>query len=274
MINTDIQRFFKRNNININQISINVDCRVYSEREVNEISAQCGVRQKQTLTEVGIADIVGYREGRANIFLTMSEFFDSTGEVYQTRSLGMLEYSTDEIMMRLGDSFEREPIIVDDIGGGKYVVSANGLHRYTILRAHYLNELEKCQGNKQKELRLKEKYFIPVKVNELDHIKTYSKFLLKKYDKDIIRIMSDWDENYRYTGKMDIRYSDGRNRILGDRELIDLVRKTMSQVPQQQAFRDLGRYFKNAEFKQFVEQYLGEIIDVSQFKENGGEEHD
>jgi len=271
MINSDIQRFFERNNIDVRQVSSNVDCQVYSEHQINEISARYAVRQKQQETEVCIADILGYRDGRANIFLTMSDFFDSEGDGYHRRSIGMLDYSSDEIMWRLADSLEREPIVIDDTGEGKYVISSNGLHRYTIFRAHYLNELEKCQGDPQKQLRLREKYMVPVKINELDHIKTYSKFLLTRYNPNIKRMISDWDENCRCTGKMLVTYSDGRKVTLEDQELITLVRETMSQ---QHNFDDLQKYFKYDSFRKFVEEYLQGIIEISQIQENGGEEHD
>ncbi len=271
MINTDIQKFFERNNIDVRQVSSNVDCQVYSEYQINEISARYAVRKDAQDIEVCIADILGYRDGRANIFLTMGDFFDSQGEEYRRRSIGMLKYSSDEIMWRLAESLEKEPIVIDDTGEGKYVISSNGLHRYTILRAHYLNELEKCQGDAKKELRLREKYLIPVKINELDHIKTYSKFLLTKYNPNIYSIRSDWDENYKLTGKMSIRYSDGREIIVGDKELINIVRETMSQ---QQNFEDLQKYFKYESFKNFAQEHLQGIIEVSQIQENGGEEHD
>lgn len=270
-MNSDIQKFLERNNINVNQVSSNVDCQVYSEHQINEISERCAIRKEPKETEVCIADILGYRDGRANIFLTMGDFFDSQGAGYHRRSIGMLEYSSDEIMWKLGDSLEREPIVIDDTGEGKYVISTNGLHRYTLLRVHYLSELEKCQGDPKKELRLREKYMIPVKIKELDHIKTYSKFLLTRYNPNIRSIRSEWDENYNLTGKISIRYSDGKEIIVGDEELIDMVRDTMSQ---QQNFGDLQRYFKYNSFRNFAEQYLQGIIEISQTKENGGEEHD
>lgn len=270
-MNSDIQRFFERNNIDIRQVSSNVDCRVYSEYQINEISERYAVRQKQQETEVCIADILGYRDGRANIFLTMGDFFDSQGDGYHRRSIGMLDYSSDEIMWQLADSLEREPIVIDDTGEGKYVVSSNGLHRYTVFRAHYLSELEKCHGDPKKQLRLREKYMIPVKINELDHIKTYSKFLLTRYNPNIKSIRSEWNENYKYTGKMSIRYSDGKEIAVDDKELIGIVRETMLQ---QQNFDDLQKYFKYDSFKQFVEQYLQGVIEISQIQENGGEEHD
>ena len=271
MINSDIQKFFERNNIDVRQVSENVDCQVYSEYQINEISDRYAVRKEAQETEVCIADILGYRDGRANIFLTMGDFFDSQGDGYHRRSIGMLDYSSDEIMWKLGDSLEREPIVIDDTGEGKYVISSNGLHRYTLFRVHYLNELEKCRGDAKKELRLREKYYIPVKINELDHIKTYSKFLLTRYNSNIKSIRSEWDENYKLTGKMSIRYSDGKEIIVGDQELIDLVRETMAQ---QQSSADLQRYFKYDSFRHFAEEYLQGIIEVKQSKENGGEEHD
>ena len=271
MINSDIQKFFERNNIDVRQVSSNVDCQVYSEHQINEITERFAVRQKKQEADVSIADILGYRDGRANIFLTMSDFFDSEGDGYHRRSIGMLDYTSDEIMCELADSFEREPITIDDTGEGKYVISSNGLHRFTVLRAHYLNELEKCNGDAKKELKLVEKYFIPVRVNELDHIKTYSKFLLTRFNPNIKSIKSEWDENYQYTGKMVIGYSDGKQIVVGDQELVALVRETMLQ---QQNLRDLQKYFKYDSFRHFVEGHLQGIIEISQIKEKGGEEHD
>ena len=108
-------------------------------------------------------------------------------------------------------------------------------------------------------------------VKELDKVKTYSKFLLERYNPNIKRIKQEWDTNYKYTGRLVLSYSEGKEVFAGDRELIKLVRETMSQ---QKECGDLSKYLKNKGFREFVERHLSGIVEISKLKENGGIEHD
>lgn len=278
MINLEVQRFFNKHQIDLDSVNEKVDCHIYSEEEINPISYDCAFRNNGVEKKVSVADIVGYdtmwRGIKPNIFESIGDFFDAQGDGYHTRALGMLEYSPDEIVEKLEKSFRVEPIVLDDTGEGKYIVSTNGLHRYTVLRALYLSELEKCNGNIVEQEKLKEKYTIPVRVQELDCVKTYTKFLLKRYVPDIRRIEADYDYNYNRTGKSVIINSSGEKIIVDDNELISILQENMKQVSQKWDFRDLQRYFQYSSFRKFVEDNLKEIVVIPQIRESGGEEHD
>jgi len=58
----------------------------------------------------------------------------------------MLDYSSEEIIEKLSSSFNDEPICVQEIDKGKYAISTNGMHRYSVLRAHYLLELQRVKA--------------------------------------------------------------------------------------------------------------------------------
>ena len=50
-MNSDIQKFLERNNIDVRQVSSNVDCKVYSEEQINEISARYAIRKEPKETD-------------------------------------------------------------------------------------------------------------------------------------------------------------------------------------------------------------------------------
>lgn len=77
----------------------------------------------------------------------MGNFFGDKNDGYHTRSLGMLDYTSEEIVPKLQNSFEVEPMILDEVDDGKYCISTNGMHRYTILRIHYLLDKLKKQNS-------------------------------------------------------------------------------------------------------------------------------
>jgi len=172
-MNNIFKEFIKKNNIKISDIYD--DLRIYEESEINRIISNFKIEGKSKITTVSIADIVGYdyswRGQQNNIFDNFSNFFGNDCE-YQRRSLGMLDYSNDEIIEKLYPSFKKERIRVLELDSGKKVISGNGLHRYCLLRLYYMNELSKVKGNKEKEEELKSKYEIVAELRKVDLLKT------------------------------------------------------------------------------------------------------
>ena len=156
------------------------DDKIYSPKEINEVVADYGLHDSYTNAYLSIADIVGYEyewmNVTPNVFKSLDSFFDSNGDGYHSRSVGLLDYSTGELLAKLQDSYIDEPIKVSEIDKGKYIITSNGLHRYTVLRCHYLQE---CASAKDEfELKsLRDKYTIPVQLQALNYEKTYCNFL-------------------------------------------------------------------------------------------------
>lgn len=182
-LNNDTITFIKNHNIDVDKFLTLPESHIYSESEINPIVKKYGIRKKQERTELSIGEIIGY-DGALyswdrNILFSMKKYFDKNGEVYHTRSLGMLDFQNGcEALKQLELSFKKEAIKVLEADKNKFCISANGLHRYTVLRLHYLNE--RIQG----KLSLKElnkKYQIPVTLSKTDFFKTYCNFMLMKF---------------------------------------------------------------------------------------------
>jgi len=232
--NQDTINFLSRNGVNINKLLSDVDCNVYRSEDINGLVSKNGLYKENVPANVSIADVVGYDsyEGTEDIFSSFSKFFDSNGDGYHCRSIGLLDYSSEEIMGKLGSSFEEEPMCVEEIDNGKYAISTNGMHRYTVLRAHYLMELQKVKGNLEDVQNLREKYTIPVKLNEVDYLKTYAKFLIMCSNSNY-SVHLELDENYDYTGNVEICFGDEK-QVLNDDELIEFARQSLLSLSDNQ----------------------------------------
>jgi len=266
-MNNIFKEFIKKNNIKISDIYD--DLRIYEESEINRIISNFKIEGKSKITTVSIADIVGYdyswRGQQNNIFDNFSNFFGNDCE-YQRRSLGMLDYSNDEIIEKLYPSFKKERIRVLELDSGKKVISGNGLHRYCLLRLYYMNELSKVKGNKEKEEELKSKYEIVAELRKVDLLKTYCNFLISKtlsYTEDI-SLSSDYDENYRLTGKVKIS-ENGENQILNDIELIEYTRKrilSMDSIVKEYFKYAISTFYNCYEsFRVFIDIYFSQELD-------------
>ena len=248
-MNEDVRRFLEKNNIDVEEVNKAIDCNLMLPRQVNPIASMPGHGYFKMVEDkfISIADIVGYDyEGRVtdpNIFHSMDSFFDSRQEYgYKARSIGLLDYSSETILEELKGSFETEPVEVDGMGNNNYVVSKNGLHRYTILRALYLNEYKKCNGDKKKIEELKHKYTIPAKVRELDELKTYSIFLLNKLD-NIQRVENGHDNYLReYNDKIIVDRKDGTEIKLTRDELASFVQEEFKNYNWQRIYEEIEKY--------------------------------
>ena len=230
-MNEKFMNFIQKHNINIDEIYD--ELRIYSERDINPIIANNKLVGKTSKELVSIADIIGYdygwRELTNNLANNFSNFFGE-GSSYQTRSNGMLNYSNEEIIEKLYQSFKNEPMKILELDNGRKVVSSNGMHRYTVLRLHYISELQKVKGNKEAEDNLKSKYEIPVEITKVDLLKTYCRFMIKMVSQDSIYVSNHYDEKYKRTGKTEL--SNGKeNIILSDEELLDYTKNLIKNIP-------------------------------------------
>ncbi len=283
--NEDTLKFFERNGLTLDDVdmmSVN-DREIIEPKDVDSSLEVAALYDEESAGIVSIADVLGYDSPlRKDLFESISEFFDSNGDGYHSRSVGMMEYSSDEVVSKLNQSFNIEPIKVKEVAEGKYFIDANGMHRFTILRAHYL--FDKNRGLLSEE-ELKRKYEISVITKKLDRVKTYCAFLLKIVDSNLY-ISSDLDDSYRKTGK--IRIVDDKTndkRILSDEELIfyttevlmsrgldvSILWKMAKYVENNQSLSDfLMNYFNQLynEIARFIEfkNSITNFFDISEFQ--------
>lgn len=269
-MNSENLNFFTNNGFSISDVSENVDTHIYSPMEVNKIVSDYGFQVRTSTRYVSIADIVGYdtsfHGNSSNIFDNMDYFFDKYGTSYQKRSTQMLEYSKDDIIEGLSNSFEREPMALIETGEGTYTVFTNGLHRYTLLRALYLCEASKVQCDEKALNALKKKYTIPVKVQEIDLDKTYCAFILDYAGGCGVKsIDTEYDSNHNVTSNAKVTFSDGTTQSLSTEELIQL---TDEKIKNNKFLPFIMQNFTNRypSFKKFIDDnfdYLNKVPDIN-----------
>lgn len=265
-MNEIFKTFIEKNNININEIYS--DLRIYNEKEINKIIYENRLDCQREDAFISIADIIGYdytwRNQTNNLAANFSGFF-SMGSSYQQRSISMLEYTSDEVIEGLSRSFKTEPIQILELDGGKKVVTDNGLHRYTVLRLHYINELSKIKGNKEKEEELRKKYTIPVRLTKVDLFKTYCQFLIKEASQDRVYVCNNYDSNFDRTGLVEV--TEGNKRaILNDEELLEYTKYKIINMPSQMRewfnLRMVNYSEQYESFKSFINTYLSKEIQI------------
>lgn len=270
--------FLERNGIDIDEVVNSIDCKIKTPSMINSVINDNFFSKplSRNLKMVSIADILGYEQreelSSENIFQSMDLFFDEKGDGYHQRSVGMLEYTEDNIIQKLESSFNFEPISIKETGEGSYVVNSNGLHRYTILRILYLNEVSKAKENKKELERLAQKYTIPVQIEEVDFEKTYCKYLLKNIRSEIDespsinRIQTNYDENYKNTGMVEIKFSDGTKKIMNNEELIELTREKIIKngIPEYSNYSLQDKYSQYESFRTFVDSNFSDILQLKQ----------
>lgn len=282
-MNKTIQEFLEKNNIDYPALQQEGLLKVKSASDVNYIIARNRIfKNSYKKTRISIADILGYEyksqglTGQDFIY-NMSNFFDIEGSGYQARSISMLEYSTDEIVDKLKPSFSREPMkIIEADKGGKYVIGDNGLHRYHVLKAHFLKEMFALSlDDKEGYNALKEKYTFDVSLSELDFIKTYSSYILKKIanfkGESIPYFSAELDQDYNYTGNLKITTSEPENElVLNDEQLIKFVQDRFNEyindksISSHEKQDDLSLIMTNYEmfdsFREYCDKNLPELV--------------
>lgn len=273
-MNDDIERFFSKNGINPIELVQISTARIQAPDEVNYIVAQYCFRKPNEIRNISIADIVGYdymwRKINPYIAYSLDSFFNSKGDGYHSRSVGLLDYTSDNVMDKI--NFEYERIVVDEMGDNKYVISTNGLHRYTVLRILYLNECLHARGNNEKLAKLREKYTIPVSSNGVDLFKTYSKYILMRFPCGVKDIEKEYDrDKWGYTGRLVIEQNDKEQIVIkSDQELLEFVTSKASIINQN--ISDLQwDYDKYPSFRNFLEEYYSGCLNVATLMEKFNE---
>ena len=263
-LNHHVVNFIRRLNIDIKKF-ISLDESVIEEpKYINPLTYRYGITAEVEKTNISIGSVVGYDtwnqdsiyHHRKNVLLSMGDFFGDRNDGYHTRSLGMLDYTSEEIVPKLQNSFEVEPMILDEVDDGKYCISTNGMHRYTILRIHYL--LDKLK-NKIPDNELDKKYSIPVKVKKKDYFKTYCNYLLSLLDNNIDYVSAHLDNNYNYTGLVKVSFKDGTQKIMNDIELKVLVKESIKNINDNSLYLISYNYDNYQTFKYFIDTNFEEL---------------
>ena len=276
-MNSCNEEFLMRNEIDPRNLMEKVNCRMYDQSEINSIVYDHGFQQNKGLGQVSVADIIGYYSiwgsRSSNIFENLDNLFDSYGDGYHSRSVGMLSYNQDNILEELNRSFTIEPISVCETGEGQYTIFNNGLHRFTVLKILYLKEMAEANGNIEEIERIKNKYTIPAKITGINLEQTYCKYLLRDVmlpDYSIRNIESHYDKNYHNTGNIEFTYSSGEKRVIDTEEFIKLTKdKLKEQLPKDRYIsyilqNTMSRY---QSFKKFIEDYFNDIITLPKIQE-------
>lgn len=258
-MNETVEKFLKKNGISNNR----EDYQVFSRSNINPILGKYVVPGNQRIEEVSIANILGYGDAHFSSDLTnnicdnLDHFFDAEGSSYQRRSLGMLDYSSDDAIRELKQVSETDYIEVLECETNKYVIGDNGMHRYNILRFHYLNQLAKINREDPVEIRnLNEKFKIKVKIQTCDFTKTYCYYLLKMLVPSIIKLEATYDENYKFTGETSIQTADHETHIFSDEELLVLLKEAIDKKQNtllSNIDRLQNRYESIQSFREFVD---------------------
>ena len=226
----DTVKQFLQNNVSSMEYIESDFFKVKSDADINPILNRYYIPSKRIKKYVSIADILGYDYEciglSRNLVSNLSNFFDENGTTYKTRSVGMLKMDREKCVKTLKAVSENDTIYVRECEDNKYVITDNGMHRYHVLRFHYLNELSQIdQTNSEQVKNLKLKYTIPVEVQQTDYVKTYSYFILKKLIPNI-SLSADYDSNYNLTGNVVIKIGD-KQKVFSDEELIAFLQSAV-----------------------------------------------
>lgn len=168
--------FISDNGIDLTKI----DTKIYLKKDINWIVDKYEVQGRKYNTEISVEDLLGF-SNKADLNLKFPEildsFFDSFGDSYHSRAVGMLKYDDNTILDNLKSSFEWEPICTIEVDNNKHVINTNGMHRFLILRLLYLHAKSKCENETELE-SLKQKFTVPVNAVKIDLLKTYCKYLI------------------------------------------------------------------------------------------------
>lgn len=257
--NETINNFFIEKNINYSLIEKNKDAICFNKKEINSIISRYGMYKNKNVERVCVKNIIGkYRGKTQNILTELNDLFDENAESYKKRSTSMLKYNSDEIVSKLENSFEIEPIELKEIKNGKYIIGNNGMHRINLLRTHYFNELNKL--NNKEIIQLQNKYTVSANIEHLDIIKTYSRYLISLFDKSIT-IEDEINENFLKTENV-ILYDD--NNLYGkfdNKKLILFVENKIDEIVQNGHAAELIKLYQTDEyFMEYIELFSKKII--------------
>lgn len=224
-MNGIIERFIIKNNIDVEKIRKLPEAVI---KDRNILVKNYGIYKNEEDVYVSVGDIIGYEYsfhgGSNDIIYNMESFFRERGDNYSTRSNGMLEYTSNNVLEGLEGTFSKEPMLLDEIDG-KYFISGNGLHRFHVLRLLYLNEIRNVSSKEEID-NIKRNYVIKVKSKSLDYVKTYCNFLLSKIDSNCW-LLNEYN-NGCVTGKSRVMV-DNERLVMNDEELVLFILKKFKE---------------------------------------------
>ncbi|MDD4407300.1 MAG: hypothetical protein PHF30_04610 [Bacilli bacterium] len=218
--------------------------------------AKYGFYNEEEDAFISIADIIGYQKNimqSSNIFLSISFFFESNADEYHSRSIDLLNYNANDLLKVLKNSFLIDPMAVKEMPNKKYIIVTNGFHRYTLLRAHFVNESYNMDITSDEYLKLKKKYEIPIKTHRLDLTKTYCKLLLLNNPNFKGKIKPEFDNNYQTTGNIILELTNDKKIVVSDDKLIEIIRLFIKNTICEEYFDLILYYYNNfKDFKIFI----------------------
>ena len=267
--------FAKKFNFNMKAFMEDPSNNYNRSRDINPIANYYGVFTKTEQEEnISVADIVGhdgivncgYYKG-SNILYTFENFFEKKGDDYHSRALALLDYDSGEDLLNVfknnNNPHNTKDMVVRELDDGKYVITSNGLHKYTVLRFHYL--LDRMKHEKSEE-DLRNIYTIPVQVRDrVDLKKTYCNYLMNLSSPDILSINFNNKEN-----KFTIVNKDDKESVHDMEELIPLTIKC-SEMLDSEALDEINKYSKSIDsFNSFLSTYLPNLLDKNDIKSEEG----
>ncbi len=271
VVNYDTARFLVRNGVTYEDLEKSPTIRLMSQKDIDPILHKYRIESDGKEELVSIADVVGYSyHGENDLLKSFSNFFDSnkSGGYYQ-RALSMLDFTTDDALEKLSSSFRVEPMKLADAPEGKFTISTNGMHRYSVLRALYCIEMLKANGDKTQEENIYNKYKVPAIVAKIDYVKTYANYILTTL-KVAAFVSNERDDNCRSTGKARVQLVNGEELFLTNEELLqyvgDIIRKNKDYPAIDIFLRDSSKSF-NAFLSLTVPELVGanvnQVEDIS-----------
>lgn len=243
--------------------------------DINPIVSKYGVYDSfDEEVTISVADLVGHDyvpkansdNSGMNILRTFEKFFEEGGDDYHSRSLELLEYESGEQLLKGLERRNRDTtnMLVREIEDGKYIISSNGLHRFTVLRFHYLLD---CMKNEKSEEELREMYKIPVRLTSKTNFKkTYCNYLIQKANPDISFISFYCDAN-----TSTIYYdSKDESETVDEEELLDLARKSVDTLDSDSLSEVQHFYDKFESFHNFMDRCVPNFSDELDASNKGG----
>ncbi len=235
--------------------------------DINPIISKYGVFDQIDETyEVSVADLLGH-DGiincgsykGTNILYTFENFFKIHGDSYHTRALGLLDYQSGEQLLaelqsRNNDTLDMR---IRKIENGKYIVSGNGLHRFTVLRFHYLLDLMKNQKTKEE---LRELYKIPVKLDSVANLKkSYCNYFIQKANPNISCISFDYKQD-----AIIIYYKSGeQSPVLNEEKLLSLAVESVHMLDDN-SLKEVSYFYHSCQsFKEFIDKYIPNVLETN-----------
>ena len=146
---------------------------------------------------------------------------------------------------------------IREIEDGKYIVFGNGLHRFTVLRFHYLLD---CMKKEKSKDELRELYKIPVTIDsKTNYMKTYCNYLIKIANPEISSI-SFYNEN-----EIIVHYNS-EDKIINEETLLNLAIESIDMLNGYYLLEVQDFYKKIASFHDFIDKYIPQLLDKFEIK--------